>query len=129
MKELKKKVVYNEQYDININVFLSEVEIEKIAKTVIELQSYVERQQMICYMTLNYCTDIGRDVLDEMNPDDLVCSGLWELVKDTIYNFYGIEEAIKYYESPVRILYSISEMLPELTERLRDVDLRRVFEK
>lgn len=127
MKELKIKRIYNAEYDININSFLSISQIEKIAEEVIKLDTYAEREQMICYMVLNYCTDIDREILDNSDPDIVVASGLWELVRDTIYNFYLLDSAIEYYESPVRLLANVAEILPDLMSQLNEIDIKKVI--
>lgn len=127
MKELKIKRIYNAEYDININSFLSISQIEKIAEEVIKLDTYAEREQMICYMVLNYCTDIDREILDNSDPDIIVTSGLWELVKDTVYNFYLIDRAIEHYESLVRVLANVAEILPDLMSQLNEIDIKKVI--
>lgn len=127
MKELKIKRIYNAEYDININSFLSISQIEKIAEEVIKLDTYAEREQMICYMVLNYCTDIDRETLDNSDPEIVVASGLWELVRGTIYNFYLLDSAIEYYESPVRLLANVAEILPDLISQLNEIDIKKVI--
>ena len=54
-------------------------------------------------------------------------SGLWETIKDSVYNFYEIEDAVKFYESPVRMLAEIANVLPDLTKQLQGVDLGEVI--
>ena len=127
MKELKIKTVYNDEYGITINCFLSSEQIEEIAGEVIKLPSYVEREQMICYKVLSLCTDIGVDEIENVDPNLIEKSGLWETVKSCIFNFCDLEDAIKFYESVVRLLADISEKLPDLISQLREIDLRKVF--
>lgn len=127
MKELKTKTIHNDEYDIEINSLLSATQIDKIAQEVIKLGTYLEREQMICYLVLNYCTNIDKEAIEDADPDVIVQSGLWEAVKSSVYNFYEIEDAIKFYESPVRMLAEIADVLPDLTKQLQGVDLGEVI--
>lgn len=127
MKELKTKTIHNDEYDIEINSLLSATQIDKIAQEVINLKTYLEREQMICYLVLNYCTNIDKEAIEDADPDVIVQSGLWEAVKSSVYNFYEIEDAIKFYESPVRMLAEIANVLPDLTKQLQGVDLGEVI--
>lgn len=127
MKELKTKTIHNDEYDVKINALLSATQIDKIAQEVIKLGTYLEREQMICYLVLNYCTNIDKEAIEDADPDVIVQSGLWEAVKSSVYNFYEIEDAIKFYESPVRMLAEIADVLPDLTKQLQGVDLGEVI--
>ena len=127
MKELKTKTIHNDEYDIEINSLLSATQIDKIAQEVINLKTYLEREQMICYLVLNYCTNISKETIEDADPDVIMQSGLWEAVKSSVYNFYEIEDAIKFYESPVRMLAEIADVLPDLTKQLQGVDLGEVI--
>ena len=127
MKELKTKTIHNDEYDVEINALLSTTQIDKIAQEVIKLGTYLEREQMICYLVLNYCTNIDKEAIEDADPDVIVQSGLWEAVKSSVYNFYEIEDAIKFYESPVRMLAEIANVLPDLTKQLQGVDLGEVI--
>ena len=127
MKELKTKTIHNDEYDVEINALLSATQIDKIAQEVIKLGTYLEREQMICYLVLNYCTNIDKETIEDADPDVIVQSGLWEAVKSSVYNFYEIEDAIKFYESPVRMLAEIADVLPDLTKQLQGVDLGEVI--
>ena len=127
MKELKIKTIHDNEYDVEINSFLSATQIDKIAQAVIKLETYLEREQMICYLVLNYCTNIDKEIIEDTDPDVIMQSGLWEAVKTAVYNFYEIEDAIKFYESPVRMLAEIADVLPDLTKQLQGVDLGEVI--
>lgn len=127
MKELKIKTIHDNEYGIEINPLLSATQIDKIAQAVIKLETYLEREQMICYLVLNYCTNIDKEIIEDTDPDVIMRSGLWEAVKTTVYNFYEIEDAIKFYESPVRMLAEIADVLPDLTKQLQGVDLGEVI--
>ena len=87
MKELKIKTIHNDEYDIEINSLLSATQIDKIAQEVINFKTYLEREQMICYLVLNYCTNIDKEAIEDADPDVIMQSGLWEAVKSSVYNF------------------------------------------
>ena len=76
MKELKIETIHNDEYDIEINPFLSVTQIDKIAQEVIKLETYLEREQMICYLVLNYCTNINKEIIEDTDPDVIMQSGL-----------------------------------------------------
>lgn len=127
MKELKKEAIYLKEYDINVNAYLAPDQIEAIALEVIKLPSWIEREQTICYHTLRYATDIGGETLDNLDPDTIVASGLWMAVMCEIRNFHEITEAVKFYESPVRLLADVAQKLPDLLEQLRGIDIKDVI--
>lgn len=128
MKELIAKKVYLEEYDINVNPYLTPTQVEDIAKAVINLNSWLEREQMICYKVLCYATDIGESKIEELDPDMIASSGLYSEVMLHIINFSDIYNAIKHYESPVRMLADIAQNMPELLEQLKGIDIKDVIE-
>lgn len=127
MKELEIKKFHNDTYDIEINCFLTADQIDAIAREVINLETYTEREQMICYRVLCLCTDIGAETIENTDPNLIEQSGLWDTVKSWIYNFYELQDAIKFYESPIRMLADIAKILPDLTQQLQGIDLREVI--
>ena len=127
MKELKEQTSYIDDFDVNVRHYLTLGEIDEIAMEVAKLGTFLEREQMICYKVLCYCTDIGEDVIAELDPDEIIKSGLWDKVESEIYNFYAIHDAIKFYESPVRMLVEIADVLPDLTKQLQGIDLGEVI--
>lgn len=127
MKELKEQTSYIDDFDVNVKHYLTLGEIDEIAMEVAKLGTFLEREQMICYKVLCYCTDIGEDVIAELDPDEIIKSGLWDNVESEIYNFYAIHAAIKFYESPVRLLSDIAKMIPGLEESLKNIDAAKVI--
>lgn len=127
MKELIAKKVYLKEYDINVNPYLTPTQVEDIAKTVINLNSWLEREQMICYKVLCCATDIGESEIEELDPDMIASSGLYSEVMLHIINFSDIHNAIKHYESPVRMLADIAQNMPELLEQLKGIDIKDVI--
>ena len=65
MKEIKRKIYYNEEFDININYYLTYAEIQAIADSVVKLESWAERQTNIDMLVLKYATDIPMEVLQK----------------------------------------------------------------
>lgn len=128
MKELEIKKIHSDEYDIEINCFLTADQIDAIAREVISFETYTEREQTICYRVLCLCTDIGAEIIENTGPNLIEQSGLWDTVKNGIYNFYEIQEAIKFYESPVRMLADIAKALPNLTQQLQGIDLGEVIQ-
>ena len=127
MKELKEQTSYIDDFDVNVKHYLTLGEIDEIAMEVAKLSTFLEREQMICYKVLCYCTDIGEDVIAELDPDEIIKSGLWDKVESEVYNFYAIHGAIKFYESPVRLLSDIAKMIPGLEESLKNIDAAKVI--
>lgn len=127
MKELVPEKRYLEEYDVNVTCHLTPAQIDDIAKTVVNLNTWLEREQMICYKILCYATDIGEEKIEELDPDMIAMSGLYHEVKIHIRNSLDIYAAIKYYESPVRMLADIAQNMPELLEQLKGIDIKDVI--
>lgn len=128
MKKLKQEKIYIEKYDVNVNTYLTPIQIEAIALEVIKQPSWIEREQIICYHTLRYATDIDIKTLDALDPALIVASGLWYEVVSAIHNFENIQEAIKFYESPVRVLADVAKEMPGLLEQLKGISIKDVID-
>lgn len=127
MKELTENKIYLEEYDVNVTRYLTSTQIDDIAKTVVNLNTWLEREQMICYKILCYATDIGEEKIEELDPEMIAMSGLYHEVKIHICNSLDIYAAINYYESPVRMLADIAQNMPELLEQLKGIDIKDVI--
>ena len=127
MKELTADKIYLEEYDINVIRYLTPTQIDDIARTVVNLDTWLEREQMICYKILCYATDIGEKKVEELDPDMIAMSGLYHEVKMHICNSFDIYAAIKHYESPVRMLADIAQNMPELLEQLKGIDIKDII--
>ena len=122
MKEIKKEnKLYLNDYDINVNPYLTYAEIQTIANKVKALDSWAEREETIDMYVLYFATDIGKANIDNYNHDTLLKSGVIDVVKSCIKNLEQITEAIKYEESPMRILMQISKEMPEFSKKLDEV--------
>ena len=122
MKEIKKEnKLYLNDYDINVSPYLTYAEIQTIANKVKALDSWAEREETIDMYVLYFSTDIGKVNIDNYNHDTWLKSGVIDAVKSYIKNLEQITEAIKYEESPMRILMQISKEMPEFSKKLDEV--------
>lgn len=122
MKEIKKEnKLYLNDYDINVSPYLTYAEIQTIANKVKSLDSWAEREETIDMYVLYFATDIGKANIDNYNHDTWLKSGVIDAVKSYIKNLEQITEAIKYEESPMRILMQISKEMPEFSKKLDEV--------
>ena len=122
MKEIKKEnKLYLNDYDINVSPYLTYAEIQTIANKVKALDSWAEREETIDMYVLYFATDIGKANIDNYNHDTWLKSGVIDAVKGYIKNLEQITEAIKYEESPMRILMQISKEMPEFSKKLDEV--------
>lgn len=113
--------VYLEEFDINVNSYLTYYQIQQIVNAVIKFDKWAERKQNIDLLVLYYTTDIGKDKIEEFGHDVLLQSGLIDEVKTQIKNVGQIYEAIEYTESTQRALSQILKQLPELSKKLEKV--------
>ena len=122
MKEIKKEnKLYLNDYDINVSPYLTYAEIQTIANKVKALYSWAEREETVDMYVLYFATDIGKANIDNYNHDTWLKSGIIDSVKSCIKNLEQITEAIKYEESPIRILMQISKEMPEFSKKLDEV--------
>ena len=85
------------------------------------MDSCAEREETIDMYVLYFATDIGKANIDNYNHDTWLKSGVIDAVKSYIKNLEQITEAIKYEESPMRILMQISKEMPEFSKKLDEV--------
>lgn len=114
MKELKElEPIYLQSFDVRINQYLSLSQMQKIINEVLTVQNFEERESIIDYLILCYCTDIGKEKIDELGPDILLKSGLIDEVKSNIKNYSKLLEGIIYHESTGKALREIAKNLPD----------------
>ena len=105
MMELKNQVCHNDEYNIDINRYLTYAQIQQIVNAVVGVDkgdSWAERQTNIDMLVLFHATDIGKDKLEEIGHEMLLCSGLIETVNNTVENLYQVYEGIEFAESTSR---------------------------
>ena len=126
MKELKGlKTIYLDNYDIEVKQYLSLSQIQKIINEVIQVDTFEERENVIDYLLLVYCTNIGQEKIDELGPDILIESGLVDEVKKNIKNIDKLIEGIGYSESTGKALRDISKKLPNDLSELINSDISK----
>ena len=119
MKEIKAaNNVYLEEFDVQVNPYLTYAQIQAIVNGVKELDSWAEREQNIDMCVLAFATDIPTEKLEELGHDLLLQSGLINAVMWEIKNYHSIYEAIEYTESTKRALTQIINALPKYQEQL-----------
>lgn len=119
MKEIKAMdKVYLEEYDVQVNPYLTYAQIQAIVNGVKGLDGWAEREQNIDMCVLAFATDIPTEKLEELGHDALLQSGLINAVCGEIKNLYDVYEAIEYTESTKRALAQIIKALPKYQEQL-----------
>lgn len=121
MKEIKRKVYYNEKFDINVNYYLTYAEIQAIADSVVKLESWAERQTNIDMLVLKYATDIPMEVLQEKGHDILLTSGLIEEVMYSVKNIDQLYEAISYATSMNKFIGDVIKLWPKYQKQIEGV--------
>lgn len=121
MKEIKRKIHYNEEFDINVNYYLTYAEIQAIADSVVKLESWAERQTNIDMLVLKYATDIPMEVLQEKGHDILLTSGLIEEVMHSIKNIDQLYEAISYATSMNKFIGDVIKLWPKYQKQIEGV--------
>ena len=121
MKEIKRKIHYNEEFDINVNYYLTYAEIQAIADSVIKLESWAERQTNIDMLVLKYATDTPMEVLQEKGHDILLTSGLIEDVMHSIKNIDQLYEAISYATSMNKFIGDVIKLWPKYQKQIEGV--------
>lgn len=119
MKELKAiEPIYLEEFDVHVNPYLTLAQIQKIINAVKIFDTWSEREQNLDLLTLVYATDITPEEIEKIGHESLQASGLIDVVKSRIVNFYKVQEGIDYNESVQRGVNQIVNKLPEIVKPL-----------
>lgn len=122
MKEIKElDKVYIEEYDINVNRYLTYSQIQAIVNSVKKLDSWAEREQNIDMLVLAFATDIETETIENYPHEHWLKTGIIENVKAVICNIWQINDALKYEESSMRILTQIAKEMPEFSKKVDEV--------
>ena len=114
MKELKElSSIYLKDFDFEVRPYLSLSQIQKIINEVLLVNNFEERESIIDYLILCYCTNIEQKRIDELGADIFIQSGLMDEIKNSIVNFDKLIEGIKYHESTGKALRMIAKNIPE----------------
>ena len=122
MKEIKEvNKEYLEQYDIHVNRYLTYSQIQAIANSVRNLESWAERKQNIDMLLLAFATDISREELENHTHDYWLNTGVISDVYSIVNNCHMIEEAINYEESPMRMIIKLAKEIPDFNKKVDEV--------
>ena len=122
MKEIKNvNSIHLDKYDINVKPYLTYAEIQTIANKAKIAENWAALQEIIDMYILYFATDIGKANIDNYNHDAWLKSGIIDAVEGCIKNLGQITEAIKYEESPMRVIMQISKEMPEFSKKLDEV--------
>ena len=115
MKELKKpENVYLEKYDISVKPYLSYDEIQVILNAVEQFDTWSERQTNIDVLMLYFCTDIGKDKIEEIGHELLLSSGLIDDVRRKVVNMNEVYAGLAYNDSISREMKLIMKDLKKI---------------
>ena len=122
MKEIKEFTdEYVEDYGVHIKSYLTYSEIQAIANAATKFDTWAERNENIDILLIHFATDMDDKDIEELGHDKLLKSGLIDIVKSTVINFYEIDAAIAFVESPMRLLTKIAKEMPEFSKRVDEV--------
>ena len=114
MKELKElDYIYLEDFDIEVCPYLSLSQMQKIINEVLLVENFEERESIIDYLLLCYCTNIDKSVIDDLGSDIFIKSGLMDAVKENIKNLNKLNEGIAYHESTGKAIRLLSKRIPD----------------
>lgn len=118
MTEIKSKIYHDDEFDIDINEYLTYAQIQQIVNAVIkaskENDSWSERQTNIDMLVLFHATNIGKEKLEEIGHEALLTIGLISRVNCHVMNLQKVYEAIDFTESWKRAGFKFVSQLPEL---------------
>lgn len=121
MKELKELKYHSEEYDVDINRYLTYSQIQQIVNSVGQFDSWAERQQNIDMLVLYHATNIGAESIEKCTHDELLKSGLIDVVNKEVYNINEVKDALNYNESVQRALNLIARELPTYIDKIEGV--------
>ena len=122
MKEIKEFTdEYVEDYGVHIKSYLTYSEIQAIANAATKFDTWAERNENIDILLIHFATDMDDKNIEELGHDKLLKSGLIDIVKETVVNFYEIDAAIAVSESPMRLLTKIAKEMLEFSKRVDEV--------
>ena len=117
MKEIKiKDKVYLEEFDIEVNPYLTYSQIQQIVKAMKAQEDWATRQQNMDLLILFHATNLTKEQIEEVGHDVLLQSGLIDAVYEQIVNIDDINKALAYTESLQRALAQIAKELPKTME-------------
>ena len=121
---------HSEKYDLDIQTYIPSELVADIAETALQMDNYMAQQICIAVNVIRECTNIDVEkVLDEMDVNIIMYSGLWEEVKQHIINMHEIYNYIAHAEdAQIAIAKFFNTTLPEFMEKI-DKDLAKYIKK
>ena len=115
MKELKGiDSIYLEDYDIKVNKYLTEAQIQQIVNAIIQFDTWAEREENKNILVLYHATDMTKDDIEKYPYDILQSSGLIDSVIKNIDNYEEINKAVSWTEGMNRTLNQIAKELGKM---------------
>lgn len=115
MKELKgNDQKYLEDYEVKVNIYLTEAQIQQIVNAIIQFDTWAERQENKNILVLYHATDMTKDDIEKYSYDVLQSSGLIDAVVSKIANYEEIDKAIAWTEGMNRTLNQIAKELGKM---------------
>jgi len=113
MIELKKaEMIHNEEFDIEIKPYLNASEIQLIIEEVGKNDNVVTKQLLKDMLIIRFCTNIEDNIVDNLNYDLVVESGLIDVIRENVKNYYDVDGFIMQNESINR---SVSKFLESIS--------------
>lgn len=124
------KDYHSEKYDLDIQTYIPSELVVDIAETALQMDNYMAQQICIAVNVIRECTNIDVEkVLDEMDVNIIMYSGLWEEVKLHITNMHEIYNYIAHAEdAQIAVAKFFNATLPEFMEKI-DKDLTKYIKK
>lgn len=121
--EIKK--VKLEEYDIEINNYLTYAQIQQIVNSALHCENWAERQQTIDMLMMYHSTNISLEELEKFGHDVLLQSGIIKAVQDNIENYYQILQGIDFYNSWIKVLTDFAKQMPSTMEKIQKLVVSR----
>lgn len=124
MKKLEEITIYDEEYDIRVNRYLTVAEIQSISNAVMKYKTWGERQRKIDILLLAFATNLTAEEIETNGIEKLERCGVLDFVKGHVLNYDEIWECIKYTESIEVSLREICKEFPKLQKAVRNPERR-----
>lgn len=124
--DLKKITIYNDEYEIEINRYLTYAQVQQICNAVRQFETWSERQKNIDLLLLYHATDMTQEEIESHSDEELLQSGLIDTVKEAVKNYDDIYDAIDYTES---ISKAVTKVAREVTKVLKSPDMKKKIDE
>ena len=100
----------------SVKKYLTYSQIQNIINTVMQYQTWAERQSIIDEMLICYITDLSQKEVEEKGMDYFVQSGLVDYLHYAVENYFDIFRGLEYHESVGKALMELSKNIPQIKE-------------